>query len=107
MVVVVLICNGVIGLVCLLVAWQVWKLKSQIAQVTETLVWLEQAIYDIFHPAPEAILKGQIGIHQLRQSYQGLEPQIQRLRQVLTLLNLGQAVWRRRSSLLRRKSFRR
>lgn len=107
MVTIVLICNGIIGLICLLVAWQLWQIKRQIAQVSETLIWLEQVIYDIFHPAPGAILQGQAGIHQLRQSYRGLEPQVQRLRQVVALLNLGQVVWRRRSSLLRRTFFRR
>lgn len=108
MLTVVLIGNGLIGIACLWVAWQLWHLKATLANVADTLLSVERAVYDVLHPAPGYILKGQAGMHQLRQNYQKLEPQFERLERALALLGVGQLLWRRRSLLLQRpKSTRR
>ncbi len=91
----VLIANLLIGCGCLFVAWQVWRVKSSLAQASETLLSVEQAIYNCLHGAPQSINKGQMGIYQLRQKYQHLEIQLQRAQQVLTLLSFGQMLWQR------------
>jgi hypothetical protein len=105
MVAFVVICNVLIGLVCLIVAWQIWRLKSTIAAITRSIVGIEQAVYDVLHPAPEVILKGQSGTAQLRQNYQNLGPQLERLERILAIVNLGRTVWVRRSptALFRRR----
>ena len=90
---VVVVLNGLIGLACLLVAWQFWQLKRRLASVTETLMSLQHTIYNIFHPAPGYIYKGQTGIAKLRRNYQQLQPQLQRLEQILGLISLGQTLW--------------
>lgn len=96
---VVLVVNLLIGLICLGVAWQLWQLKHQLAELSHTLLSVEQVIYDVLHPAPGYIRQGQTGVGQLRQKYQSLQPQLQRLEQGLALIGLGRLVWRRFSFL--------
>lgn len=108
MITLVLISNGLIGIACLLVAWQLWQLKATLAAVADALLSVERAVYDVLHPAPGYILKGQAGMHQLRQNYQKLEPQFERLERALALMGVGQMLWKRRSILIKRpKSTRR
>jgi uncharacterized protein YoxC len=93
----VVIANLLIGLTCLVVAWQVWKLRKSLAQVADTLDSVERSVYDVLHPAPGYIYKGQSGTRSLRQKYQSLQPQVDRLQRALAFLSLGQTLWRRRS----------
>jgi len=92
----VLVGNVLIALVCLFVAWRLWQLKLKLVQVNETLLSVEQAVHNVLYGAPEAITKGQSGISQLRQQYQKLEVQLQRMQQAIALLGLGQTLWRQR-----------
>jgi hypothetical protein len=91
-----------IGIACLFVAWQVWKLRKTLVGVINTLDSVERSVYNILHPAPGYIYKGQSGSRTLRQKYENLQPQFERLQQVLALLSLGQTLWRRRSLLASR-----
>jgi hypothetical protein len=89
----VLIANGMIGLVCLLVAWKLWQLKCYLAHAADTLASAERSVHRVLHPAPRYILMGQSGTSHLRQNLAGLEPQIQRIQQLMSLLSLGRLVW--------------
>lgn len=101
MVTVVVVLNVLISLLCLYVAWQVWNLRRTLAAVTEVLNNAERSTYLVLHGAPQAISQGQLGVHGLRESYQQLDLQLQKVQQVLALLGLLQNVWRsaRRRSL--------
>ena len=92
----VLVCNVLIGLACLVTAWQLWRFKQRLAKAANTLSSFERSVYRVLHRAPDAIGRGHAGIHQLREQYQGLEPQLQRAQQALALLSLGQTLWQRR-----------
>lgn len=96
MLVTVLVCNGVIGLLCLIAAWQLWRFKHRLTRAANTLSSFERAVHRVLNRAPEVIGKGHSGIRQLRSRYQGLEPQLQRAQQALALLSLGQTLWQRR-----------
>lgn len=87
--------NLLLALGCFYLAWKVWRFRQTIATVADALLLAEKNTHAVLHSAPDAILKGQIGTYQLRQSYQRLEPQYQQVRRALTLLSLGQTVWRR------------
>ncbi len=93
---VVLVSNIVLGLLCLFAAWQVWRLKQRLTKAADTLISVERAVHRVLHRAPDGIQRGHLGIHQLRQRYQGLEPQFQRAQQALALLSLSQTLWQRR-----------
>jgi uncharacterized protein YoxC len=92
----VLIVNVCLASLCLGVAWQVWKLRRTLQRVTHTLAAVEQRTYKILHGSPKTILKGQAGSRALRERYQKLQQQLQRLQQILGLFQVGQVVWLRR-----------
>jgi hypothetical protein len=101
MLTVILIINALMALLCLLVAWQVWKLRRILGQVADTLISVERSTHAVLYGAPEAIYKGQKGVYQLRAQVRQLEPQLRRAQQVLGLLSLGGIVWQKRSMLSR------
>ncbi|HEY9632997.1 MAG TPA: hypothetical protein V6D14_06310 [Coleofasciculaceae cyanobacterium] len=94
MVQVVVILNVLISLLCLYVAWQVWNLRRTLAATTVAMTIVERNTYAVLHGAPQAISQGQVGVHGLRDRYQQLELQLQKLQQVLTFLALIQSIWR-------------
>jgi hypothetical protein len=61
-------------------------LRRTLAGVAQTLNDLEQSVYNVLHPAPEAIVKGQTGIYNLKLAYQSKQAQIQQIRQFVTLI---------------------
>jgi uncharacterized protein YoxC len=82
----VIICNLLITAVALYVARTVWQLRRTLASVTQTINEVECNVYNVLHPAPEAITKGKNGIHNLTELYQSKQIQIQKIRQVLSLI---------------------
>ena len=102
MIAVVVIFNVLIAFLCFYVAFRVWKLRQTLGQVADTLLSVERKAHALLYGVPDAILKGQLGIDQLRSKYQQLEPQLQRARQALALLSLGKKVWRQQSTVSRR-----
>lgn len=94
MVTTVLILNGLIALVCLYAAWQVCRLRSTLAAIADALTTAERVTHRVLHGAPQAITTGQLGTAQMRQQYRLLTLQLQQVQQVLTLLGMGQLLWR-------------
>ena len=89
---VVVILNVLISLLCIYVAWQVWNLRRTLAAAAVVLSDVERNTYAVLHGAPNAISQGQLGVHGLRERYQQLEVQLQKLQQVLILLSLIQRI---------------
>jgi hypothetical protein len=103
MLIIVLIANSILAILCLVAAWQMLRLRRYLAKVADVLTAAEQSTHRILHRAPEFILTGQWGTHQLRQQYQ----ELQRLQQTLAVLNLGWAFWQERILFVNRVSKRR
>jgi len=97
MLTVVLVFNLLVALICLYAALQVWRLRLSLAKVTDTLESIERSTHEVLDGAPEAIVKGQMGVYQLRQKYQQIGPQLQQVQKALALLSVGQFVWQQRS----------
>ncbi len=95
MVTVVVVINTLIALILLYVAWKLRQLQQRIRRVVDKLTEIESKIYALLHKAPDAIAKGQMGIHKLRQGNEPLQLKLQRVRQILILFGLGQQAWRR------------
>lgn len=100
MLILVLIANSTLAILCLVATWQMLRLRRYLAKVADALTVAEQSTHRVLHRAPEFILTGQWGTHQLRQQYQ----ELQRLQQTLALLNLGWAFWQDRIFLMNRVS---
>lgn len=88
MVVLVVILNCLISLFGFYVAWQIWNLRRVLADVAQVVSLSERDTQAVLEGAPEAILQGQIGVSEVRSRYGQLEPQVQRLQQVLAILTL-------------------
>jgi hypothetical protein len=100
MLIVVVGLNVILALFCFYVAWRTWQLRQALSSAADALIAAEESTHNVLHNAPEAILNGQIGTRQLRQSYRQLEPKFQQVRQALLLISVGNTVLRKRSRLL-------
>ena len=94
MIATVAILNVMIALFCFYMAFRIWKVRRTLTRVADTLLVVERRTHAALHNAPEAILQGRVSSRQARQTYQQLEVQLQRARQALALLGLGQQVWK-------------
>jgi hypothetical protein len=95
MMIIVVAINTLLSLVLFYVAWRVWKLKRKLKNITNTLIAAERSTHAVLYRAPNAIYVGQQSINNLRLRNQGLESQIQQIRQIFSLIAFGQQVWRR------------
>ena len=95
MVTVVVILNLLITLLCLYVAWRMWQLRRVLAKATDALIAAEHSTHKVLNDAPEFVLRGQTGVAHLRKQYLRAAVQLQKAQQILTLLGLGQFVWKR------------
>lgn len=108
MITLVIILNGLIAFAGFFAAWQIWKLRRTLANITHVLDSAENNSHNLLYNAPENIIKGQTGTYQLRQSYRALQPQIEQAQKLLGLLGVVLSLWNRRSPISRRlKSFKR
>lgn len=94
MIIFVVVFNVLLSLLCLYVAWQLWNLRRALAITADVVALFERDTYNALHGAPNAISQGQLGVGNLRVSYQQLEIQLQRVQQILALLGLAQRVLR-------------
>ncbi|WAL61395.1 hypothetical protein [Thermocoleostomius sinensis] len=94
MIAIVLLLNGVLAFLCLYMAWQLCRLRSVLAKAADVLTLANHTTHRVLCNAPVAIGSGQMGSFQLRQRYRLLILQLQQVQQVLSLLGLGQWVWR-------------
>jgi len=95
MVIIVVIFNLIIAAILLYVASRVWLIRQKLRRITNKLIVIERSTQVALSITPNAIYQGQMGIYQLKQGNEPLQLQIQRLRQVLSLLTIGQQTWQR------------
>ena len=89
----VLVCNSLIGLACLFVAWTLWQLKGQLGAAADGMAEAEQAVHETLYPAPGFIMIGQINIRGLRNNMQQPNPKLEQIQRAISLLNLLRSVW--------------
>lgn len=94
MLTVVLILNLLIAGLCWYGVWRICQLRQALARATAALTLAERSTYNVLHNAPSVILQGQLKTYQLQSQYQQVLRQLQSVKQILTLLGLGQFVWR-------------
>lgn len=97
MIAIVITINILIALFNFYLAWQIWKIRRSIAGTTKAILAADRNTYNVLHGAPQTIIVGQKGTQALRQQYQKLEIQLEKLGQVLGILNFTQQFWRNRN----------
>ena len=104
MLIFVLVCNGLIGLGCLYVAWTLWQVKKQLAGAADGMDEAEKAVHNTLYQAPGYIMIGQISIRGLRNNPPSFDLKLQQIQRAIGLVNLLRSVWlgRGRSILKKR-----
>lgn len=97
MIAIVVTINILIALFNFYLAWQIWKIRRSIAGATKAIIASERNTYNVLHSAPDVIILGQKGSKTLREQYRLLEIQLEKLGQLLGILNFSQQFWRKRS----------
>ncbi|MGI8500634.1 MAG: hypothetical protein ACR2LR_05780 [Hassallia sp.] len=95
MVLLVVIINTLISLILLYIARRVWKFKQRLAKITNRLTAAERWTHAVLDKAPSNISRRQQNIHNLRQGNQSIQLQIEQVRQIFSLLLVGQQIQRR------------
>lgn len=95
MVSLVVIINTLISLVLLYVARRVWLVKQRLTRLADRLTAAERRTHAILDKAPDNISRRQQNIHNLRQGNGSIQVQIQQVRQIFSLLLVGQQIQRR------------
>jgi hypothetical protein len=95
MLIFVIVFNLFLTLFNLYIAFRLWRLRRVLARVAKTLTMVERRLHRIFYPAPEVVLRGKQGTHELRQRYQRLLVQIELIEKIFSLVSLGIGIWRR------------
>ncbi|MCC5640370.1 hypothetical protein LC593_31965 [Nostoc sp. CHAB 5844] len=95
MVTLVVIINTLISLLLFYIAWQVWQLKRRIAFITDRLTAYEQCSQTLLSQTPQNLDISQQNIRNLRLRNQSLQFKIQQIRQIVSLLLLGQRAGQR------------
>ena len=110
MVVTIIIINVLIASILLYAARRLWLLRRRFQRLNNSLIAVNRSAGAALAGTPNAIYKGQMGLYQLKQRNEPLQVQILRVRQVLSLLSVGQQAWQRFSfpntSFLGRQTFR-
>jgi hypothetical protein len=95
MVTLVVIINTLISLILLYVARRVWKFKQRLTNMANRLTAVERCTRAVLDKAPSNIYRRQQNIHNLGQGNQSIQVQIQQVRQIFSLLLVGQQIYGR------------
>ena len=88
--------NLSITLLNVYIAVKIWQLRLLIARITTILVNYESYFRIVLKVAPQVIYQGQNNTYLLRQRYRILQLQIDKIRQLIWLLNWSYRVWWRK-----------
>lgn len=92
--------NFLIGFLCLVVAFGIWKATKLLKRLTKLAVTAESTVHKLLDGAPSNIIKGKSGIATLRIKYQALKPKLQQAQQLINLLRVTRFIWGRRVILV-------
>ncbi|MGE5657530.1 MAG: hypothetical protein ACM37W_13070 [Actinomycetota bacterium] len=88
--------NVLLSGLCFYIAWKLWRIRRVLLQVENTLLSLERCSDRVLSRAPHCFSHQQGNVDKLRERYQRLEFQLQRVQQLLSLFALLGRLWRQR-----------
>lgn len=95
MIVIVIILNLIITIFNLYLAIKLWQLRKLLTLITSALINCENYLYYVFSVAPQILQKEQTNIYHFRQRYQLWQLQLQKIKQIIVILNWLYRTWRR------------
>lgn len=95
MIVIVITLNLIITIFNFYLAVKLWQLRKLLALITSALINCENYLYYVFLITPQILQKEQTNIYHFRQRYQLWQLQLQKIKQMIVLLNWLYRIWRR------------
>lgn len=95
MIIIVITLNLIITIFNLYLVVKLWQLRKLLALITKALINCENYLYYVLLITPKVLQKEQNNIYHWRQNYQLWQLQLQKIKQIITLLNLLYRIWRR------------
>ena len=95
MIIIVITLNLIITIFNLYLVVKLWQLRKLLALITKALINCENYLYYVLLITPQIIQKEQNNIYHWRQSYRLWQLQLQKIKQIITLLNWLYRIWRR------------
>jgi hypothetical protein len=93
MIVFVIVVNLCITVVNFYLAVKIWQLRRWLICATKTSIDCERSIQDLLYFGQTILARKQKNINDLRQGYQLLQSQWQKIKQIVFLLNLLVRLW--------------
>lgn len=91
MLTIVITLNLMLAVLCVGVAWQVWRLKHALGRVADTLIDVERTTHSVLYGTPQTITDSYQRVEEMCDRIRRVEPQLRRARQALRLV-----AWQRR-----------
>lgn len=94
LVIIVIICNLIIVMINLYVAWKIYKIKIRLSKTADIFIDLEAKLTLLLKTSPLFILKTALEINKLNNQYQLVRKRQQRLKQILVILRFSYQIWK-------------
>lgn len=95
MIIVVVTLNLIIATFNFYLAIKLWQLRKLVASITSALISCDNYLKYVLILSPQILIKGQINIYQFRKRYQLWQLQLQKIQQIIVILNWMYRIWRR------------
>jgi hypothetical protein len=95
MIIVVVTLNLIIATFNLYLAIKLWQLRKLFSLITSALISCDNYLKYVLILSPQLLIKGQINIYQFRKRYQLWQLQLQKIQQIIILLNWMYRFWRK------------
>lgn len=95
MIIIVITLNLIITIFNLYLAIKIWQLRKLCRLITSALINCENYLYYVLLITPQILQQRQTNIYHFRHRYQLLQLQLQKIRQIIVLLNWLYRIWRR------------
>lgn len=95
MIVIVITLNLIITIFNLYLVVKIWQLRKLLTLITKAIINCENYLYYVLLLTPQILQKEQTNIYHFRRNYQLWQLQLQKIKQIVTLLNWLYRIWRR------------
>ena len=95
MIIVVVTINLIITTFNFYLAIKLWQLRKLFALITTALINCDNYLYAVLRVTPQILLKEQANIYHFRKRYQLWQLQLQKIQQIIVVLNWMYRTWRR------------
>lgn len=98
LVIIIVICNLIIVIINLYVAWKIYRIKIWLSKTADIFVYLEKNLALILKESSLLILETALEINKVNNQYQLLKKRQQKLKQIFLIARFSYQVWQQKFS---------